>query len=464
MSIVLPIQSLFTGLLKGRLTVLLLAALPLIFAIVSVAFIVQFQFDHLSTVQLTSVEPILLQARKDEIRDFVQTGRKAVVDLIKRNGNTLHTQHEAREMLRSMDFGADNYFFVYDIQGNGVMHPRLPAMETRNYWDLKDPNGVMIIQRLIQEGRAGGGFVEFMWHRPSTAKNEKKIGYAVIIPEWGWMIGSGLYLDAQLETESRLRESIINANRATRQQILLVSLAAILMVFVGVFTLNLYEQRKANTKVRHLAQEVLRSQELERTRVAKELHDGVSQSLASVKFTMESADIYLDRHKPEPASQSLKSSIAQLIATMIDVRRISHDLYPTILDDGGLGVAVEQLGREFSTRTQLPVLADVAPLPMLPREVAWALYRFMQQALGNIEHHARASTIRVSLNFSRGIHLQVSDDGVGFDVLEILRRRSGLGLTSMSERIEMLGGEFEIQSRPGMTVLKAYLPLESLKS
>jgi two-component system NarL family sensor kinase len=457
-------KSRFAPLLKGRLTLLLLAALPLLFAIVSVAFIVQFQFDHLSTVQLTSVEPILLQARKDEIKDFVQTGRKAVVDLIKRNGNTPQTQHEAREMLRSMDFGADNYFFVYDTQGNNVMHPRLPEMENRNYWELRDPNGVMIIQRLIQEGEAGGGFLEFLWHRPSTGKNEKKIGYAVIVPEWNWMIGSGLYLDAQQETESRLRESIINANRATRQQILLVSFAAILMVFVGVFTLNLFEQRKANTKVRFLAQEVVRSQELERTRVARELHDGVSQSLASVKFTLESADIYLDRGKPEPASQSLKSSIAQLIAAMIDVRRISHDLYPTILDDGGLGVAMEQLGREFSTRTRVPVVAEVAPVPLLKREVAWALYRFVQQALANIESHAHATAVKVSLNFYQGIHLHVGDDGVGFNVLDCMQRRSGLGLTSMRERIEMLGGEFEIQSRPGMTILKAYLPLESLKT
>ena len=76
-------KSRFSPQINGRLTVLLLAALPLIFAIVSVAFIVQSQFDNLSTVQLTSVEPILLQARKDEIRDFVETGRKAVAGLIK---------------------------------------------------------------------------------------------------------------------------------------------------------------------------------------------------------------------------------------------------------------------------------------------------------------------------------------------------------------------------------------------
>lgn len=449
--------------LKGRMTVLMLAAMPLIFAIVSVAWIVQHQFDQLSRAQLTSVEPILMQARKDEVKDFVMTGRKAVTNLIKRNGNTPQTQHEAKELLRSMDFGADNYYFVYDIQGNGVMHPRLAAMENRNYLSLTDPNGVKIIQRLIDVAQAGGGFVDFMWHRPSTGNNEKKIGYAEIIPEWGWMIGSGLYLDAQLETESRLRESIVNANRATRKQIMQVSFAAILMVFLGVFTLNLVEQRKANTRVRILAQEVERSREMERTRVARELHDGVSQSLASVKFTMESADIYLDRGKTQTAASSLKAAIAHLIATMVEVRRISHDLYPTILDDCGLGVAIEQLGREFSSRTKVPVHTELQPIPVLKREVAGALYRIAQQGLANIEKHARAGSVSIEMRFSGGIHLQVSDDGVGFRLAETMQRRGGLGLTSMRERIEMLGGEFEIHSQPGKTVLKAYLPSESLK-
>ena len=109
------------------------------------------------------------------------------------------------------------------------------------------------------------------------------------------------------------------------------------------------------------------------------------------------------------------------------------------------------------------IVADLAPIPVLNREVAWALYRFVQQALGNIEHHAKAGAVKLTLHSSQGIHLQVYDDGVGFSVLETIQRRSGLGLTSMRERIEMLGGEFEIHSRPGMTVLKAYLPSESLR-
>ena len=447
-----------------RVRVLILAAAPLLFAIVSVAWIVQTQFHHLAEVQLSSVEPILLQARKDEIQHFVQAGRRAVADLIKRHGNTPQTQREARELLRSMDFGKDNYFFVYDITGRGVMHPRIAAMEGADYWELKDVNGVMIIQRLIAEGMKGGGFVDFVWHRPSTGKSEAKLGYAEIVGEWGWMVGSGLYLDAQLETEIRLRESIVSANHATRAQILLVSCAAILMVFVGVLTLNLVEQRKADSKVRLLAQKVVQSQELERRRVARELHDGVSQSLASVKFMFESADIQLDHGRTEAASGTMKAGIRQIIETLKEVRGISHGLFPTILDDEGLGAAISQLGREFSKRTSVPVEISVNAIPGIQKEAAVALYRFAAQALGNIEKHAQATTVKVSLRFLLGIHLRITDDGIGFAIHDLaLKPRKGLGLTSMREGIEMLGGNFAVQSQKGMTVLNAYLPPASLQ-
>ena len=449
--------------INQRFRWLVLAVVPPFFVIVAVAWIVQAQFDRLARVQLQAVEPILLQARKDEIQHFVQTGRRAVADLIKRNGDSLQTQREARELLRSMDFGQDNYFFVYDVTGKSIMHPRTPQMEGADYWQLQDVNGVLIIQRLVAEGRAGGGFVDFVWNRPSTKRLESKLGYAEIIEEWGWMVGSGLYLDAQRETESRLRASIVTANQATRFQILLVSCAAVVMVFAGVFMLNVHEQRKADSKVRMLAQQVVQSQELERTRVARELHDGVSQSLASVKYLFECADIQLDRGMAAAASAALKGGITQIIEVMVDVRRISHDLYPTLLDDGGLGLALEQLAREFGSRTGIPVEVAIIAIPEIQRDAAKALFRFSQQALANIESHARATKVKISLRHDGGILLQVEDDGIGFKAqATMLQPRDGLGLTSMRERVQMLGGDFAIHSEPGLTVLKAYLPRVSL--
>ena len=213
-----------------------------------------------------------------------------------------------------------------------------------------------------------------------------------------------------------------------------------------------------------MAQKVVQSQELERTRVARELHDGVTQSLASVKYIFESADIQLDRGKTQAASVALKAGIEQTIGVMIDVRRISHDLYPTILDDAGLGLALEQLGREFGTRTRIPLAVEIEEIRKMQKEAAKTLYRFTQQALGNIEMHAHARHIKISLRQNKGILLRVEDDGVGFDAETVMhQRREGLGLTNLRERIEMFGGTFAVQSAPGKTILSAYLPPESIQ-
>jgi two-component system NarL family sensor kinase len=320
-----------------------------------------------------------------------------------------------------------------------------------------------VIRKLINQARSGGGFVNYHWDRPSTNKIEPKLGYVELVPECNWMVGTGLYLDHLREAEQVIKRNTEREVKSTRDKIVLVVLAALLLVAAGGLVVNLNGQRSANERLRAMAQKVVQSQELERTRVARELHDGVSQSLASVKYMLESADIQLDRGKLRAASAALKQGIAQAIGVMIDVRRISHDLYPTILDDQGLGLALEQLGREFGARTGIPVVVTLQTVQKLQKEAAKALYRFAQQALGNIEAHAQAKQVKLSLRQNKGVFLRVEDDGIGFDAVAMLQqRRDGLGLTNMRERIDMLGGIFSVQSSPGATVLKAYLPPESI--
>jgi len=367
-----------------------------------------------------------------------------------------------------MEFGDkeadDNYFFVYKTDGTSVMHARKPQLEGKNLWNLKDQTGKLLIQELIQQASKGGGFVDYYWSRPSTGRDEPKVGYADLIPECGWIIGTGLYLDQLREAEDKIREETQRQFADTRDKILLTALVSLLLVAAGGLAVNLSEQRNANAKLRAMAQKVVQSQEAERTRVARELHDGVSQSLASVKFIFESADIQLDRGKLEGASSAIKAGVTQIRDAMIDVRRISHDLYPTILDDQGLGVALRQLAREFQERTGIPVSVDVTTGKPIQREASKALYRFVQQALGNIEAHAQASNIQIRMQQGIGLELQVIDDGIGFNVQAMQGSHSGgLGLINMRERIEMLGGGFEVMSRPGRTSIKAFLPQESIQ-
>ena len=447
-----------------RSVVLLLAVVPLLLAVWAVVWVVRQQSEQLAQAQMAAMQPILLQARKDELQHFVQVGRRAVSHLYEKTGHDPAARREALELLRRMDFGNDNYFFVYDLEGNSLMHPRLAELEGRSQWTRRDSNGATMIQQLVAQAKAGGGFVDYLWNRPSTGREERKLGYVELVPEWGWVIGTGLYLDHLQEAQALITQSTGAAVRNTRNQILFIASAALLLVAAGGLALNLVEQRAADSKLRAMAQQVVHSQEDERSRVARELHDGISQLLLSVKFVFESALLQVERGSAE-ASQTLRQGITLVQGVMRDVRRISHGLRPTLLDDLGLASAIEQTAGEFGARTGVAVHVQVDALPRIPEAAATAMFRVAQEALGNVEKHAGARQVWLQLLHSEaGLTLLLLDDGRGFDVAETLRQvRAGLGLTNMRERIEMLGGRFMLESAPGATQLTVWLPPSALK-
>lgn len=443
-----------------RTMLVLVAVLPLSLALLAVVGVVRYQFNQLAQTQNELMQPVLLQAQKDEIQHFVKVGRRAVSQIGTTATSQAEAQRQALEMLRRMDFGNDNYFFVYDLMGKNLMHPRLPNFEGIVHWELRDKNGAPIIQQLIQQAQSGGGFVDYMWHRPSTGFDEHKVGYVELIPEWGWVIGTGLYLDHLKETQELIAKSTSLAIVKTRNQFVLIASAALLLVTAGGLLLNWHEQRRADKRLRAMAQQVVRSQEDERTRVSRELHDGISQMLSVLKFSLESTLVLLQKGQPN-AVDMLESSIKSSTAIMRDVRRISHNLRPALLDDMDLARAIEQITREFSERTQVVMHVQTCTLPPTDDNVATAVFRVAQEALFNIEKHAQAQHVTVRLN-REGKHLVliIIDDGRGFDVNdEFHQARSGLGLTNMRERIEMIGGAYDVSSLPGSTTLRARIPI-----
>jgi two-component system, NarL family, sensor kinase len=444
-----------------RLMLVLVAVLPLVLALLAVALVARQQFDQLAEAQSALVQPIFLQARKDEIQHFVQLGRRAIEQIDINPSNLDIAKREALGVLRRMDLGDDNYFFVYDLQGKNLMHPRLPNLEGGNHWEMRDSTGSPIIQRLTKQAMVGGGFVDYFWHRPSTAREERKLGYVEVVPEFGWMIGTGLYLDHVQETQALVVQSTTLAMEKTRNQVLLIASMALLLVTIGGWLLNLREQRSADEKLRVMAQRVVSSQEEERTRVSRELHDGISQMLASAKFSLETALIQIEQSLPKVALP-LKSCMTLLQRLMKDVSRISHNLRPSMLDDLNLTNAVTQMAREFTERTGVAVDVKTSPLPPISEAIATAIFRVTQEALSNIERHAGAHQVHVQLTHeAQSLMLLIRDDGKGFDLQDTLRPvRSGLGLINMRERIEMLSGHCVLESSSAGTCLRAEIPFQ----
>lgn len=452
---------------RTPLVLLIAAVAPLLIVMPAVYLTVITDMSKMAARQIEEFKPIVMDARKAELKSTVRVAQNVIKQVRNTRGDNAAAKKEALDLLRIMDAGDDFYLFVYDMNGISLMHPRLPSWEGTSKWEFEDKNGKLLIQELIQAARRGGDYVEYVFLRPETGNLEPKLGYAETVPHWNWMIGTGLYLDQLRQTNALIKMTADSAVTGMTHRIVLVALLSVCVVSAMGLGFNFIEQRRANAKLRAMAQKVVLSQEVERGRVARELHDGISQWLASVKFMLESALVHSERNSPE-TTPLLRSGLRQMRDAMREVRRISHDLRPTILDDLPLSNALEQTAREFGERSGIAVETVIQP-PMnsVPDAVATAVFRLTQEALGNIERHARASRVRIELVFTghpAALCLQIGDDGSGFNVEELMRLpRAGLGLTHMRERIEMLGGRFEVTSGSGGTTVAIHIPAHALK-
>lgn len=422
---------------------------PLLLTLGGVAWVINQRAAVLAQTHLAAIEPVLTAARRHELQGKINLGRSAIAHLVRDGRPDPRAQQEALAILRRLEFGHDGFFFVYDFNGNLLLHPRDAAMEGRNLLELRDSQGRPTVQRLLAQARAGGGHLIYEWRRPSNGRIEPLHGYVEPIAGWEWMLGTGAFVDEIDAARTRLEQASHEALADTLGRIAAVALLGALGVSAGALLLNWNEQRRADARLRQLAAQLVNSQEVERARVARDLHDGVTQSLVSVKFLAESAAA----QRPSPALDAVVTRLREILG---EVRGIAHDLRPPVLDDLGLAQALAQLGRDWQERSGVPLRLELAEPPPLPEGVATTLYRFAQEALGNVERHAQATAARLSLQVDgAGLLLAVQDDGQGFDPE---RARHGLGLLHLRERIEALSGQLQLESRPGHTRVAAYLP------
>ncbi len=203
-------------------------------------------------------------------------------------------------------------------------------------------------------------------------------------------------------------------------------------------------------RLRHVTRQIVSAQEEERYRIARELHDGAGQSLTALKISLE-----LIRADLPPGFASLHQSLQEVISltgeTEQQIRLLVHGLRPPSLDMLGLNLALEDLCLEFATHAKLAVDYVGADTPVLPGAITLNLYRMLQEALANIARHAQASHVWVTLHCdSDTVTLSVEDDGRGFDAESTMfDQPRGVGLLGMRERLELLGGNLEIDSQPG---------------
>ncbi|MFN7946288.1 MAG: PAS domain-containing protein [Blastocatellia bacterium] len=229
---------------------------------------------------------------------------------------------------------------------------------------------------------------------------------------------------------------------------------------------RLYEEVcVARDRLRLLSQQLIAAQENERRYIARELHDQFGQALTALKINLQTCQ---RRSLPPELAEQIEDSIRLVDASLQQVRDLSLELRPSLLDDLGLVSALRWYLDRLAQRAGLAAEFIAADLPgRLPTEIETTCFRIAQEALTNIIRHAGARCVRVELqHLNDQLRLMISDDGRGFDVAATLHRAASggsLGLSGMQERARFTGGQFEIDSTAGRgTRVRATFPLSGI--
>ncbi len=226
--------------------------------------------------------------------------------------------------------------------------------------------------------------------------------------------------------------------------------------------IDITERKLAEAALANVSRKLIEAHEQERTRIGRDLHDDVVQRLALLSIELEG----VQQDVPDAASE-LRTRIGALRSETTeitnDVQLLSHELHSSKLEYLGIVGAAKNFCKEFSERQKVEIDFQSHDLPTgLPSELSLSLFRVLQEALRNATKHSGVKRFEVRLWGSTGeVHLTVSDLGAGFDT-EAAMKSTGLGLTSMQERLRLVGGELSINSQPkGGTTIHARVPFNS---
>ncbi|AXK71184.1 hypothetical protein DWG18_02040 [Lysobacter sp. TY2-98] len=239
-----------------------------------------------------------------------------------------------------------------------------------------------------------------------------------------------------------IRDDLATTTVAVQLWTVLLTVALLYMtVVVEQHATRTYALQHAHGRLQAMTVQLMRAQEDERARIARDLHDGINQSMASIAIRLS-----IERQNAQGPARALLAELQAAVTEVSeDVRRMSHALHPSLLRYAGLAPALQALcdAQPSTTRVQ----AQLQDVPDLPLDVATALYRIAQEALHNIEKHAGASEVQVGLEREgRRVRLRIEDDGIGLQQ-GAAAPAQGLGLLSMRERTREIGGALHIGSR-----------------
>jgi two-component system NarL family sensor kinase len=450
--------------LKAKL--ILLTLIPLIMVSASISWISIYQAKSLGQKEIEIFRENLIKSRESALKDSIDMAFSAIMPVYQDEAlQEDEAKSEVKRILHQLSYGNDGYFFAYDKNGVNLVHPILPELVGKNLIGLQDNNGDYLIETLLFQAKAGGGFHRYLWQKPSTNEVVQKLSYAAWLDKWEWMIGTGLYIEDISNEVLKMQETVNRNIETTFFSVISILAVTVAVIIVLTLAINLHEHRLADRNLKELAHKTVMFQEDEKKHLARELHDGINQLLVSSKCHLELLDNKLDHDAlSDSLNQHIEKSQSSLTTAINEVRRISHNLRPSALDDIGLEAALTTLLKDYKSHTEIEIeTLFETEKGKLKSEIATTLYRVTQESLTNIEKHAEASKVTVILQqMGTLLQLIIRDDGKGFNETDSSVKQ-GIGLRNMRERVEFIGGELEISSEPHFgTEITVLLNLDGL--
>ena len=198
-----------------------------------IAGITAYQLKNLEKQETAAFRESMMQSKKDELKNYIDVAMSSIKDVYDNaSADDADAQKKVRDILRSLGFGKDGYYFVYTFDGiNMVLAPK-PALEGKSLWDLKDADGSYLVRRLSEQAQKGGGYLVYKWEKPSKKMVVEKLGYVVPLDKWKWLLGTGFYID---DIDDRVAAKTAETNVKIRQVIISIFVIAILTTVLFVF-------------------------------------------------------------------------------------------------------------------------------------------------------------------------------------------------------------------------------------
>lgn len=440
-----------------RQKIILFAVLPLVLALCAIALTVRHHAISLSQQQREVIKPAYLAMKDAELKNYVEFAMRAIGHLHESGRTDAEAKQEARAILEKMDDGKDNYLFLYSLEGTLLVHPKQKESVGENMWNFQDPAGKFLIQDLIRVARSGGGLEDYVWPKYSTGSLDPKPkrAYVLEVPNWGWMIGTGVYLDdiddALSEIDSRVSRNIED----TMLWIAGIAFLATVVIFLGLLR-NIRERTvlddrlsEANSNLAALTQRLIDARAEEEKR-NKYVHGGIQSMLTAIKVNIEAGVRALPQTLGlAKESAPFSSAAKQLGGVLGDLEKIVKGIF--IIDPNlPLSDQLNKLTLDMSTVATPIEFAAVGEIKYLPLEAKEVLFMSAKTALENIIKHAGASRASVLLEGTAScVKMEIRDNGKGFDIKLIYNNpNSGIGLRSMKEDLKVVDGKLAVTSSP----------------